>query len=282
MTEPSNDGWRHDLENRKVINGLMACEMPAAFKAQSLPDEVRPDLGAHPIENQSSMGSCQGFTIASVCERLYQIATGEHRQLSNLFAYIASQKITGDQLYGRDSGSTISSGVQLATDNGICPLENAPYPQPVRYPNSRERQAILKQSNYAAGQPFRIRSSLGAVRSADQAVEMIGGGAAITLGAPWPPVIRDIDGRKTIVRGASSGGGHAYAVLGYKSNGNLIAANSHGYWMDITPGAFNDILNHHWTVAIGLSDLANPVPRDLSHLKTAMNAWANDIRELWT
>jgi len=283
VTLPRNDGWRRDLEDASVIIGLLAAKTPWKFKAAATPDEVRPDLeGIHPLENQSSMGSCQGFTITSCTERLYQIASGgAHEQLSNIFAYLASQRITGDQLYGRDSGSTISSGVQLSTQHGICPLELAPYPQPVRYPNARERQAILKQSNYAAGEPFKIRSSLGAVKSADHAIDLIGGGAVITIGMGWPPQIRDVDGRKTIVGPGGDNGGHAIAILGYKRDSTLIAHNSHGYWLDIEPSAFNRILRQRWTVAVGLSDMANPQPRDVSYLAKKIRNRVGNLPELF-
>ena len=283
MTDIRNDGWRRDLEDSATLKALQAANVPKDFVSYSNPVEVRPDLGEnqHRLENQSSMGSCQGHSIASCCEQLNTIATGGDRtQLSNIFAYIASQKITGSQLFGRDSGSTISSGVELATGNGICPEELAPYPDPVRYPNSRERQSILKQSNYEAGEPYKIRSSV-AIKTYDDATNWIGGGGVINLGISWPPRMQTIGNRKTAVAAASGGGGHAIAGLGYKKNGNLIFANSHAYWMDITPDAFEQMLRHRWTVAIGLSDMANPVPRDLSYLKQSRKKRLGNIKELW-
>lgn len=284
MTYIRDNGWRYDLdEGSDVIKALTEAHVPKDFISFGNPTEVRPDIGPnqHKLENQSSMGSCQGHAIASCCEQLNTIATGGDRtQLSNLWAYIASQKITGNQLFGRDSGSTISSGAELATGNGICPEALAPYPSPVRYPNSRERQSLLKQSNYKAGEPFKIRSSVG-IRSYDDAINWIGGGGVISLGISWAPPMRTINGRKTAVGAANGGGGHAIAILGYKKEGNLVVANSHNYWMDITPDAFDAMLRHRWTVAIGLSDMANPKPRDLSFLKQSRKDRLSNIQELW-
>jgi len=284
MTDLRDNGWVRELEDSSTLKALTKSKVPKAFKTFAAPVEVRPDLGAnaHKLENQSSMGSCQGHAIASCCEQLHTIATGGDRtQLSNIFAYLASQRITGDQLFGRDSGSTISSGVELATGNGICPEALAPYPNPVRYPNSSERNRILSDENYAAGKPYMIRSSVG-IKTYDDAVTWIGGGGAINLGIAWPPKMRNVSGRKTAVAAASSGGGHAIAGLGYKKNGNLIFANSHNYWMDITPDAFEQMLKHRWTVAIGLSDMANPVPRTLADFKKGMSEWAKEVRDIWS
>lgn len=281
MTDQVATGWNIDAENFQAIKEVCRAKVPHAFMAAAIPDEVRPDVkpNPHQLENQSSMGSCQGHAIASCVEQLYTIATGgERRQLSNIFAYLATQKIDG--LLGSDRGSTISGGVKLAASNGICPLENAPYPHPVRYPSSRDQQRILSQANYQAGEPFKIRSHVG-IKSYEQAKQWVGGGGVISLGITWPPQTRKVNGRATIMGASSRGGGHAIAILGYKKNGNLIIANSHNYWMDCTPQAFEQLLRQRYTVAIGLSDLANPVPRDLSALKKFWSQKSQHKKDLW-
>lgn len=284
MIDIRDNGWQRELEDSSFLKELQKSNVPRAFRSFANPEEVRPDKGAnqHQLENQSSMGSCQGHAIASCVEQLNMIATGGDRtQLSNIFAYIASQEITGSQLSGRDSGSTISAGVELATGNGIPPESLVPYPNPVRYPNSRARQAILKKSHYLAGAPYKIRSSV-AIKSHQNAIDWIGGGGVISLGISWAPPMKTINGRRTAVGAANGGGGHAICVMGYDKNGNLIVANSHNYWMSITPKAFDQMLRHRWTVAIGVSDMANPVPRDMSQLKKGLSDWAADKQELWS
>lgn len=259
-----NDGWLREAEDEAFLKEITRSRVPKAFRSWSAPKEVRPDKepNMHRLENQSSMGSCQGHAIASCVEQLNTIATGGDRtQLSDIFAYLATQKIDG--LLGSDRGSTISGGVKLATETGICPLALAPYPNPVRYPNSRDRQSILRQSNYAAGEPYKIRSSVG-VKSYQDALDWIGGGGVISIGISWPPRFQTQNGRRIAVSGGGGGGGHAIAILGYRSNGNLIVANSHNYWFEFTPECFASVLKHRYTVAIGLNDMANPAPREFS------------------
>ncbi len=77
------------------------------------------------IENQGSMGSCQGHAQTTVGEYCYHVAMGEVIQFSPLFAYIATQRIDG---INGDRGSTIAGGVENAETNGLCPLEGLPLP----------------------------------------------------------------------------------------------------------------------------------------------------------
>lgn len=273
-------GWIREAEDDSFLKELAKSALPKEFRTYGVPSEVRPDIGAnaHRLENQGPMGSCQGHTIASCVEQLNTTATsGDRTQLSNLFAYLATQKIDG--LLGSDRGSTISGGVKLATSSGVPPLANAPYPNPVRYPNGNQIRSILKQANYDAGKPFTIRSSIG-IRSHDQAKQWIGGGGVISIGKTWPPRFRTVNQRRVVSAIGQRGGGHAVAILGYRKNGNLIVANSHDYWYEIPPQLFEQTLRHRYTVCIGLSDMANPKPRDLSYLKTKLANWSGNIKSI--
>ncbi|TWT57234.1 hypothetical protein KOR42_05920 [Thalassoglobus neptunius] len=276
------NGWRYDLEDKAFLAQATAEPIPRSFSAAALPDEVRPDIGPDPhrLENQSSMGSCQGHDIASCIEDLMWVAGGGNRiQLSNIFAYLATQKIDG--LLGSDRGSTISGGVKLAQNHGVCSLEYAPYPNPVRYPDDREIARILSPENYEAAKPYRIKKTYG-IRSYDDAVKWIGGGGAISLGISWPPIFAvNPEGRKVARRAAGSGGGHAIAVIGYRKTGNLIVANSHNYWFEIPADVFNSMLRQRYTVAIGVSDMAEPAPRKVSQVKESLDQWADDAVDGW-
>ena len=65
-------GWRRDLEDSAVLRILQSASVPKDFITFANPAEVRPDIGPnqHKLENQSSMGSCQGHGIASCVEQL--------------------------------------------------------------------------------------------------------------------------------------------------------------------------------------------------------------------
>ena len=282
MSDLTNNGWNRDLEDESVIKELTKPRLPKAFRTFAKPAEVRCDIGANPhkLENQGPMGSCNGFAISSCVEQLHYVATqGERVQLSAIFSYLAVQKKDG--LIGRDQGSTIFNGVKLATTTGICPQANAEYPSPVRYPNKAARKKILSQANYDAGAPFKIRSSVG-IKSHKDALDFIGAGGVISIGIAWSPRFRNINGRKTVTSIANGGGGHALCCAGYKRNGNIIVINSHNYFFDVPPKQFDQMLRHRYTVAIGLSDLVTPVPRDLSFLKKKLRETLGTRKDLWS
>ena len=63
------------------------------------------------VENQKSMGSCQGQSLSTNLEWIYCIQTGGKTiQLSRMQAYIMSQDKNNIR---SDSGSVVSSGVKL-------------------------------------------------------------------------------------------------------------------------------------------------------------------------
>src|SRR5262245_33966357 len=104
-------GYRMDLERiNELRRGAVDFRAHVAGR-YAAPPEIDPRPW-HRIENQGSMGSCQGHALSSVCEFAYHIATSEVIQFSPLFAYYATQQIDG--LLGRDVGSTISGGMECA------------------------------------------------------------------------------------------------------------------------------------------------------------------------
>lgn len=280
IEDPRDNGWRMDLEDRAFLKSAFRTPVPKEFRAYGRPEEVRPDLdGSHVLEDQGQMGSCQGCTISSCVERLNFIATGgDKTQLSKLFAYLATQKIDG--LLGRDAGSTISGGMKLATGNGICPETVVPYPKPVAYPNRRDIARVLTPENYAAGEPFKVRSAVG-IRSNDDMLDWIGGGGAGTIGIPWPIRMRT-EGRVRYVDDFVPLGnqGHALAILGYLKNGWTIWANSHNYWMHVSPKALEKMLRNRRVSCGGVSDMASPKPREVNFTQGKLAAWVKRNREL--
>ena len=241
-------------EDRPWLNRLP--ELPAVWRAFSRPDSV--GIAWHRTENQGRLGSCQGNDLTSVLERL-AVVRGETVQLSRIFAYLATQK--RDNLLGRDRGSTISGGIQLAIETG-CPLESVTgYPR--KYPSRADRAKILSAANYAAGEPYKACTAWKVSRNYDETLNFIGGGGAVSFGIAWR---RGLIPRSRVLsrynpRAARSG--HAMAVLGYTARGNLLAVNSHGDGSyEITPAAWLEILRHRRTVAVGLVGMTEPEPVD--------------------
>lgn len=238
-----------ELEDRHYLSRLP--ELPSDFRTYSRPDHI--DVEWHKTENQGRIGSCQGNGLTSVLERLQFVRYNDKSkvvQLSRIFAYLATQKIDG--LLGRDSGSTISGGIKLATTVGCCPEALTGYPQ--AYPHSQQIKSILSAANYAAGEPFKAEKTWRAPEDAEEVMSFIAGGGAVSIGIAWYSglIPRDRIVRRFSPPGRS--GGHAMAILGYKSNGNLIGVNSHADGpYEIEPSAWRSMIRHRYTAAIGLS-----------------------------
>ena len=242
--------YDYDLEDHSFLAALPNLPMrTTSWDAFSRPEEVLIDW--HRTENQGPIGSCQGHSLSSCLERLAQVK-GETIQLSEIFGYLATQKLDG--LLGRDVGSTISGGCKVAMRYG-CPPENMTgYPR--RYPGRSDRNKILSKACYEAAKPYRALSLWQCPRDHEETLNFIGGGGTINFGIAWS---RGLIPRDRIVREyrGGSGGGHAMCVLGYTKTGMLRAVNSHGdgeYW--ISGKAWYQMLSHRRTTAIGI--MGNP------------------------
>ena len=258
MSETKMSGnWKKEKEDYSFIRSLSRVPMSTPlWKAFARPAEV--DIKWHRNEDQGQIGSCQGHSLSSVLERL-ALVRGETVQLSEIFAYLSSQKLDG--LLGSDDGSTISGGCQVGLEYGCCPESLTGYPS--GYPRRADREAILSAANYEAALPYKALSLWEVPDDHDKVLDFIGGGGAINFGIayydgyiPDDRIVRSYQPRR-------SGGGHAMCVLGYDKDGNLRAANS---WADggylITPKAWKQMIEYSDTAAIGLMGNKEAVPVD--------------------
>ena len=253
------DNCRLDLEDRSLLQRLP--ELPAEFLTYSRPAEVGVDW--HKPENQGPIGSCQGNDLTSCAERLQFVRTRDKAkvvQLSRIFAYLATQKIDG--LLGRgDVGSTITGGCKLLLTSGAPPEELTSYPS--SYPSRSSIERILSAENYKAGEPYKAVSTWKVPEDPEESMNFIGGGGAISIGIAW---YSGLIPRDRIVKSFSPSGrtgGHAMAVLGYTTGGNLVAVNSHGDGKyEITPNAWRQIVRHQRSACVGLVGTSEPTPVD--------------------
>lgn len=240
-----------DLEDRAFYESLE--ETPRAFRSVARPSEILVDW--HKTENQGPIGSCQGNGLTSAMERIFWASQKKKLQLSRIFAYLATQKIDG--LLYSDRGSTISGGAKLATQNGVCLESNTGYPP--RYPSRGDVDRILSAENYAAGADYKALKATRLTGEADEAMDLIAGGAGISFGISWYSGLIPRDRIVRTYRAPANAGGHAMAVLGYKANGNLVAVNSHADGpYEITPEAWSAMMRGRWTVAIALAGSDSP------------------------
>ena len=256
-------GWLHDEEDVEFLNSLPD-ESPVLAMLGTYREVKVDPRKAMKIENQGSVGSCQGHSLSSCVELSYYIATGDlTRQLSRAYGYYETQRI--DSISG-DRGSTISGGIKLATTRGIPREEFWKYSgrYDARRPN--EWQAVETDAAiHKIGQSYRMKSYDG-VRT------FLGSGqGGISIGISWG---REVD--RPIVNSFSGagGGGHAIALLGLSdrldTSGrpfiwmmNSWGANwGNGGWSEWAPAAIGQMLKHRYTACYGLSDMPNVKPRE--------------------
>lgn len=264
-------GWRMDLEDRAEL-AATASPMPdfsGAFKASPPVSEPWTLMRQ---ENQASQGACQGHALSDIDELCYAIANGKSSldmQLSRQFAYVETQRIDG--LIGADRGSTISGGVKLAKTRGIC--EESMWPYTGRYhtspPNVTIEQCYANAAKYRNAQHFNIAAYDESYNFVDR------GTGGISWGIRW-----NSSCESAVCEHYRRGGGGGHAIpmlfksprLDSKGRNYMWIHNSWGAnfgnrgWSEWSPAFIEEVLADSYTVAIGLTDMVDVVPRPLSHL----------------
>ena len=192
------------------------------------------------------------------------------RQFSPMFAYLVSQKHDG--IIGRDVGSTLAGGLKAAMEDGSCPAEVFPYPNPVRY------SPTIPSGAFEAAKQFKIGRHT-VCRSYQDVFDFLASGqGGVEIGIRWPEEWMECNGVVERYAVGYGGGGHAVAFLGYSrrvdSQGRkyLWLANSWGRewgvdgYAEVAPAAVDQMAQHQDTAMIGLSDMAvdDVRPRDVS------------------
>lgn len=224
------------------------------------------------VENQGRVSRCAGFAASSAGEIVhYRQTGGKQVQYNGHFSYIEAQRFT-PQLYGRDSGSTISASVRAARDVGFCRIDwdndgVDDYPLPSMYTTKIPEAAY----DYAAENKIKSHAYL---RSFDQILNYLRGGqGGCFAGGPWSNWRPDRRGVCDRFKGGGSG--HAWSILGWDLTHKevpedvLLCVNSHGRrswnqgWAMMTRDFFDEFLEHKHSVVAGISDLTIPRPRQI-------------------
>lgn len=270
---PEFTGYAIEQEDRQfLLAGSAICK---TLPVGDLPERVDPRR--HPkfaegwlrVENQGSIGSCQGASLTECAEYSYVVSGGDVVQLSKMFAYLVSQqydRITSDR------GSTLSGGTKCVREVGICPDAIAPYPS--RYPG----HGWLTQTMKDAAPAYRM-STHTVLRSATETKQFIGSGIGIVhIGISWGTSMTP-DRNGCVRRFSPGGGGHAVVFCGYLPDSEVGQQSTSGYWFllknswstrwglkgfaYVDPAAVTQMLSHRWSVFVGRSDMTNPSPRPL-------------------
>ena len=180
------------------------------------------------IENQLSMGSCQGHALTTGAEAVHFYESGSEDviQLSRGFAYIGSQ-VNGGGANG-DTGSSMISGIRLLQKYGI-PLESSvPYTDNYNAMVARYRQAVRDQRIMAEASQFKLDAHL-VCESFEQAMAWVACRCgSVHIGMRWPIPI-DSRGVAQNYRRAGRGAHAVEGVTCQKWGGQwyLKVANSH-------------------------------------------------------
>lgn len=267
-------GYRFDLENKAALNA-MCVEAPVLMMGD-LPSRVDPrqsplaQAGWLQVENQGSIGSCQGQSLTECLEYCYAIVNpGRVIQYSRMYAYLVSQMESNIRT---DSGSTLEGGTRAAL-KGICTEDIAPYTG--SYPG----WSWVTPAMRAMAEKHKLRAVI-EMKSAEHVKQFIGSGIGIVqLGISWGNEMTP-DG-KGCIRSFSGrgGGGHAIVFCGYVPDEVVGVKSSAGYWIllknswgtrwgvngyaYVDPRAVDQMLTHQWTSMYGRSDLEAPLVRPL-------------------
>jgi C1A family cysteine protease len=235
------------------------------------------DQGFLQVENQGSIGSCQGASLTENAEFCYTLLTGRVLQFSKMFSYIESQKANNIRT---DSGSTLSGGTKASKESGFCPQSIAPYPS--RYPGWSWVTDAMK----AEAKKYKLQSHT-EIKAEEAVRQYIGSGIGIVqIGISWNRSMTP-DGNGCIKSfSAGGGGGHAVVFCGYAPDATVGQRSTKGYWYLlknswgtrwgingfawVDPSAIASMLRHQWTVFVGRSDMKGddlqprPLPIDFT------------------
>lgn len=276
---PKLNGWRIDLED---FDSLFALEgedqvMSLCGSYQEVSLDPRELLR---VEDQSTVGSCQGQSISSGSEWLYILATGKTDvQLSRAYGYYRSQM--EDKLLGRDVGSTINSGIWVATNLGI-PLETE-WPYQNRYsPKPPKPWEVMDTlgANFKIGKSIRL-TTYEAIRT------FLGAGIGMVhLGIPWNS---STDRAVVDNFNPNGGGGHSIGLYSlserkdrqgrpyvWMMNSWSTRWGNEG-WAEWAPDAITAMLRARNSVFVGISEMPNVKPREwkLDDIKKKVKWWVS-------
>lgn len=280
--DPKSNNWEelvggYPIEDENIPELQATSTEPSVLMMGDLPERVDPrnhpqaGQGFLQVENQGSIGSCQGNSLTECGEFCYTLATGLVIQLSRMFAYLISQMADGIK---GDRGSTLNGGTKAARDVGFCPESNAPYPS--SYPGWSWVTSKMKE----LAAKIKLRSHA-VIKTVDAAKQFLGSGLGVLqIGMGWNDYMQpDSDGCITNWRPTARMGGHAVTIVGYVLDSDVGRESGDGYWFllknswglrwgkrgyaYVSPRAMQLILGHQWTVLIGRSDMDTPTPRPI-------------------
>lgn len=199
-----------------------------------LQDQRNSPLGVMQVERQQR-NDCQGNATANGEEYRSWVVSGRRTMpvLSEMYAYNASEYLMGPQNVGRDSGTSMHSGVRLLTE-GIPRLQVKPgVAAESRWPYSQYFRSA-SQFETAARRVEIVPSHVtehGPLPSFEGMLAAVAAGGTGHLGTFWSVRWASLNGRRLMDTLPTSGGGHATEIIWaehIQGRWYLCVWNSHG------------------------------------------------------
>jgi len=237
------------LPTQAELDELKASTKVSAINAEDFPNwEERlrvwsAILIAEMRDQRQTQNDCQGNAAANGEEARHRYCIGKMIQLADTYAYNASEYVSGPNNVGRDSGTSIQSGVIVLTKGipsigvkpGLPPEAEWKYGTYERNANrfAERAKGLTIDDSYVAEQ--------GPMPSWDEMLIALAAGGTGHIGVYWAPsFIKLQDKYSCWQKNANGGGGHAVeivAALNLTGTWYLVVWNSHGNGFKLMPRA---------------------------------------------
>jgi hypothetical protein len=194
-------------------------------------------------DQRQTQNDCQGNATANGTEARHRYCVGKMEQFSDTYAYNASEYVSSPNDVGRDSGTSMQSGVKLLTkgipDIGVKPglcLESewkyGTYETKASRFVERAKGLTIEDSYVAEHGPM---------PPWDQMLIALSAGGTGHIGVYWAPSFVKLQNKYSCwSKNANSGGGHAVEIIAaieLSSIWYLVVWNSHGNGFKLMPRA---------------------------------------------
>lgn len=202
-------------DHLETVNSFAKLPVSYCASAEDVPDFESP------IDpwNQGQTNSCAGHAGAANFTHRQWVETGEMIRFAPWYSYITSQKRGG--YYGKDQGTSISSVISAATQDGCCTEPLCRRPQ--SYNANLSSQAITEASLHKhIGNPVDLREF-------DDLMSWLKDMRCAVVGTrwnSWQSSVKEVETLR-LAKGGSFLGYHARAFVGHRK-GLPVILNSHG------------------------------------------------------
>lgn len=209
--------------------------------------------------NQGQTNSCAGHAGAANFTHRQFVETGEKISFAPWYSYITSQKRGG--FFGRDQGTSISSVIASATQDGCCTERLCP--RPPSYDTRLSSQAVAEAAQHKhIGSPVDLRDF-------DELMSWLRDLRSAVLGTrwnSWQSSVKEVETLR-LAQGGAFLGYHARALIGHRK-GLPVVLNSHGNDWGINGRALIERETWEWWrsgdpnfVCLGFTDIKEIVPK---------------------